>query len=312
MPVLRYRRVPNAPLHKPRRLQPGMTVALVAPAGTFPRAVVPQVQTCLEKLGYRVQVGGHVFKQWRYMAGEDAYRAQDVWRALMDPAIDAVFCLRGGYGCSRLLTRFPFSSWQGPCKIFLGYSDVSFLHAALESITGWITFHGPNALEWADNPEECLETLAFLQGHKPFSWSFEENQVLYPGRVSGHLVGGNLTCLTHLLGTPFAPTFEQALLFLEEKNEAPYRIDRMLVHLAHAGVFEAVRGVICGSFVSCGDPEEIRTLLREHVLSRHIPAIMDMPFGHDRRNHVLPFGAFYVLDTKAQHFQITETPFIEP
>ncbi|ROR03036.1 S66 peptidase family protein [Desulfosoma caldarium] len=309
---LRFRRAVTAPLRKPRRLHPGMTVSLVAPAGTFPEGTVQRVQSCLETLGYIVRPGSHVRDRYRYMAGEDAHRAHDLWQALTDPSIDAVFCLRGGYGCSRLLTRLAFSQMPEASKIFLGYSDATFLHAALESCAGWITFHGPNAVEWVDRPGDCSESLAFLEGRTPFAWSFEADQVLYPGRTCGHLVGGNLTCLTHLLGTPFAPTFEGALLFLEDKNEPPYRIDRMLVHLAQAGVFEVVRGVICGSFVDCGDPAEIRTLFREHVLSYQIPVVMDLPFGHGRWNHVLPLGASSCLDTKAQNFYFLENPFLEP
>mgnify|MGYP005831134293 CR=1 FL=1 len=312
MPVLRFRRAVTAPLLKPQRLQPGMTVCLTAPAGTFPAASVQRVQSLLEALGYIVRIGNHVLERCRYLAGEDAHRARDLWQALTDPKTDAVFCLRGGYGCSRLLPRLAFSQMHGASKIFLGYSDVTFLHAALASWAGWITFHGPNAAEWVNRPGDCSETLAFLEGRTPFAWSFEAYQVLYPGRVCGRLVGGNLTCLTHLVGTPFAPSFEGALLFLEDKNEAPYRIDRMLVHLAQAGVFEAVQGVVCGPFVDCGDSEEIRTLFREHVLCYQIPVVMDLPFGHGRWNHVLPLGAVFCLDTTAQHFHLVETPFCEP
>lgn len=312
MRALRFRRAPAAPLRAARRLQPGMTVALVAPAGIFPEAAVPKVSACLENLGYKVCLGRHVFQRFRYMAGEDSLRAADLWNALRDPNVHAVFCLRGGYGSSRLLTRIPFADLKGPCKIFLGYSDVTFLHAALGTSAGWISFHGPNAVEWADRPAECSETLAFLEGRRAFAWPLEKQQILHEGRASGPLVGGNLTCLAHLLGTPFAPNFQGSLLFLEDKNEAPYRVDRMLMHLALAGVFDAVKGVVCGSFVGCGDPDEIRTLLREHVLPYGIPVVMNLPFGHDRWNHVLPFGVTYRLDTVGQTFHTEEAVFGEP
>ncbi len=312
MRALRFRRDSTAPLRTAQRLHPGMTIALVAPAGTFPEAAVPRVSACLNELGYQVRVGRHVFRQFRYLAGEDFLRAEDLWEALEDPHIHAVFCLRGGYGSSRLLPRLPFADMKGPCKIFLGYSDVTFLHAALGASAGWVTFHGPNAVEWFDHPGDCRETLAFLEGRKAFSWPLEKKQILHEGRVSGRLVGGNLTCLTHLLGTPFAPDFQGKLLFLEDKNEALYRIDRMLMHLALAGVFEAVKGVVCGSFVGCGDPDAIRALFREHVLPFGIPMVMDLPFGHDRWNHVLPLGVTYRLDTAARSLRAEEAVFSEP
>lgn len=312
MRALRFRRDTTAPLRPAQRLHPGMTIALVAPAGTFPEAAVPRVSACLNELGYRVRVGRHVFRRLRYLAGKDFLRAEDLWEALEDPNVHAVFCLRGGYGSSRLLPRLPFADMKAPCKIFLGYSDVTFLHAALNSSAGWVTFHGPNALEWFDHPGDCRETLAFLEGRKAFSWPLERQQILHEGRVSGRLVGGNLTCLTHLLGTPFAPDFQGKLLFLEDKNEAPYRIDRMLMHLALAGVFEAVKGVVCGSFVGCGDPDVIRMLFREHVLPYGIPMVMNLPFGHDHWNHVLPLGVTYRLDTAARSFHAEEAVFSEP
>lgn len=311
MRALRFRRVPGAPSRTVQRLRPGMTVALVAPAGTFPEAAVLKVSACLEECGYKVRIGRHVFQRFRYMAGEDSLRAADLRESLRDPSVHAVFCLRGGYGSSRLLTRLSFADTPFPCKIFLGYSDITFLHAALDALAGWITFHGPNAVEWADHPAQCSETLAFLEGRQAFSWPFERHQVLHEGRVSGRLVGGNLTCLTHLLGTPFVPNFQGSLLFLEDKNEAPYRIDRMLMHLGAAGVFDAIKGVVCGSFSGCGDPDEIRTLFREHVVAYGIPVVMDLPFGHDRWNHVLPLGVTYRLDTTALSFHLEEAVFAE-
>ncbi|MEJ5364800.1 MAG: LD-carboxypeptidase [Desulfosoma sp.] len=308
---LRFRHGPVAPAQTPQRLQPGMTIALSAPAGTFPEGAVAKVSTRLEQIGYRVRLGRNVFQRYRYLAGEDAFRAEDLWEALEDPDVHAVFCLRGGYGSSRLLSRLSFADMKGPCKVFLGYSDVTFLHAALGAVAGWITFHGPNAVEWADHPADCSETLAFLEGRRAFSWPLERHQILHEGRASGPLVGGNLTCITHLLGTPWAPNFQGRLLFLEDKNEAPYRIDRMLVHLALAGVFHAVKAVVCGSFVGCGDPDEIRTLFAEHVLPYGIPVVMDLPFGHGRWNHVLPLGVTYRLDTATQSFYAEEPVFGE-
>lgn len=305
----RFRRAPTGSACKPPRLQPGMTVALVAPAGTFPEASVEKVGRLLEQLGYRVRIGNHILRRFRYLAGEDHHRAHDLWQALEDPAIHAIFCFRGGFGSSRLLSRLPLMNVHSSCKVFLGYSDVCFLHAALNAWAGWMTFHGPNALEWIEDPDGCTETLAFLEGRKAFSWSFGLEQILHPGRAKGRLVGGNLTCLTHMLGTPYAPDFDGALLFLEDKSEAPYRIDRMLVHLGHAGVFDAVKGVLCGSFVGCGDPQEIRTLIKEHILPYHIPVVVDLPFGHGRWNQVLPLGASYILDTTARHLQTVEDVF---
>ncbi len=293
---------------RPPALCPGATVAVVAPAGAFPKDLLGRTASILEAAGYKVRTGRHGNSRDRYLAGPDALRAQDLHWALSDPEIHAVFCMRGGYGSSRLLSRIPFSSLPDP-KIFCGYSDITFLHAALGTFAGWITFHGPNAIEFSDNERLLQDTLAYLTGASPFHWTIPKEGVLEPGRVRGILVGGNLTCFVHLLGTPFLPPLEDALLFVEDKNEPPYRIDRMLTHLKCAGVFDKIRGIIGGSFVGCGDPDEIRGLLREVATQWRIPTVIGMPFGHGPTNHVLPLGCPALLDTHAGIFEIPDPPF---
>jgi len=293
---------------RPLPLAPGMTVALVAPAGSFPSARVERIRLLFEKEGYRVAIGAHVAGRDRYLAGSDGARAADLLWALTDASVDAVFAIRGGYGSSRLLPRLPFGSLQRRPKILCGYSDITFLHAALDALAGWITFHGPNAIEFAEDAVVFEETLAYLSGSRPFEWPLSDDHVLQEGRASGRVAGGNLTCLSHLMGTPYAPPLDGALLLLEDKAEAPYRIDRMLMHLKAAGVFHRIAGVIGGTFTDCGDPDEIRMLLREYTAPRSIPMVLGLPFGHGAENHVLPLGAPFVLDTSRGILTCTEAP----
>ncbi|WP_178371855.1 S66 peptidase family protein [Desulfacinum infernum] len=285
-----------------------MTVALAAPAGSFPSDRTEKIRRLFEEKGFRVVIGRHVTGRDRYLAGSDADRAVDLIRALTDPSVDAVFAIRGGYGSSRLLPRLPFGSFPEKPKIFCGYSDITFLHAALGALTGWITFHGPNAIEFADDPIVFEETLAYLSGSRPLEWHLSDEQILQEGKASGIVAGGNLTCFSHLMGTPYAPSLEGALLLLEDKAEPTYRVDRMLMHLKAAGVFHRIGGIIGGTFTDCGDPDEIRMLLREYSAPRSIPVVLGLPFGHGARNHVLPLGARFTLDTSKGTLTCAEVP----
>ncbi|SMC17992.1 muramoyltetrapeptide carboxypeptidase [Desulfacinum hydrothermale DSM 13146] len=293
---------------RPAALKPGMTMALVAPAGPFPSAQVETIQRLLRDEGFQVVTGRHIHTRDRYLAGPDAFRARDLLWALTDPQVDAIFTIRGGYGSSRLLTRLPLSSLGAKAKLLCGYSDITFLHAALGTLARWVTFHGPNAIEFAEDPQVLKRTLAFLQGTRPFQWALPNSVILQEGRAEGRVVGGNLTCFSHLVGTPYMPDVDGALLFLEDKAEAPYRIDRMLMHLKAAGILHRIAGLIGGTFTDCGDPDEIRMILKEYTAARPIPVVLGLPFGHGHCNDVLPLGARFILDTSRGVLACEEPP----
>jgi muramoyltetrapeptide carboxypeptidase len=294
---------------RPRVLRPGDRIALIAPASPFDSEKLERVTAYLEQCGFETAIGRHSLDRLGYLAGAEADRASDLLEALTDPMISAVFAIRGGYGSNRLLPHLPFASLRKHNKIFLGYSDITFLHLAFWKTMGWLTFHGPNLVEWEADAFECgRRVLAGLQGECSFAWSFEEPQVLHPGLAAGVLVGGNLTCLTHLLMTPFCPNFDGVLLMIEDRGEALYRLDRQITQLRLAGLFDRIHGLILGQFHDCGAVEEVWDMVRHQVGEFSFPVVAGLPFGHGSANDLLPLGIRYRLNTYEGIFQAEEQP----
>lgn len=294
---------------RPRILRPGDRIALIAPSSPFDVEKLDGVSAYLERSGFQTAVGRHSLDRMGYLAGAEADRASDLIDALTDPTISAVFCIRGGYGSNRLLPHLPFASLRKHPKIFLGYSDITFLHLAFWRTMGWVTFHGPNLVEWEEDAfERGSQVLARLQGGGGFAWRFEQPQVVRPGLAAGVLVGGNLTCLTHLLMTPFCPNFDGVLLMIEDRGEALYRIDRQITQLRLAGLFDRIHGLILGHFHECGPVEEIWSMVRHQVGEVSFPVVAGLPFGHGSANDLLPLGIRYRLNTYEGIFQAEEQP----
>jgi muramoyltetrapeptide carboxypeptidase len=291
-------------------LQPGDWIALIAPSSPFERE--PFLRACdgLEDLGYRLAPGKSIHQKRGYLAGTEAERAQDLIRAISTPEVSAIICIRGGYGSSRLLPWLPFADLRHTPKILLGYSDATCLHAAFESKMGWTTFHGPNLIEMADTPGVMDGALQALAGCRGFSWSLENHQVLRPGLATGPLLGGNLTCLCHLLGTPYFPNVKGALLLLEDRGEALYRLDRALTQLKLAGVFDQIGGLLLGHFQDCDAPQKVGEMVLDLVRSYSFPVLAGLPFGHGSPNQVIPLGPSFALNAFEGTFKIVRNPFV--
>lgn len=289
-------------------LQRGGRIALVAPSSPFARDRFERACHTLEYMGYRLTPGKSIFQERGFLAGTEAERAGDLVSAIAAPEVSAIFCIRGGYGSSRLLPWLPFAVLRNSPKIFLGYSDATFLHLAFWHEMGWITFHGPNLIDLIDRPEERERVFQALSGHLEFAWHLEDRQVLKPGLVTGPLLGGNLTCLSHLLGTPYFPDLKGALLLLEDRGEAPYRLDRMLNQLKLAGMFEGIGGLLLGHFQDCGEPRRIGEIVLDLVRSWPFPVVAGLPFGHGYPNEVVPLGALFTLNTFEGTLRIVRSP----
>ena len=309
--------IPPAPdLLRPARLAAGDVVGLVDPASaTWEPIDVDIVEDTLTALGLVAKRGAHLLDRRGSLAGSDRDRAADVMAMFTDPSVKAVLPVRGGWGCARILPHLDFDAIRRNPKVLMGYSDLTALLLAIHARTGLVTFHGPNgASEWnatsADfftrvvlkaeavtftNPREKGETLAQTE---------YRTRTITPGVVSGRLLGGNLSVLTALLGSPYLPDFRDAILFLEDVNEAPYRIDRMLTQLALAGVLKAARGVIWGTCHEC-EPDAgfgsltIPDLLDDHVKPLGVPAWRGALVGHIDRQFTLPIGADVEIDATA-------------
>jgi muramoyltetrapeptide carboxypeptidase len=292
----------------PPRLRPGDRIGIVAPSGPVLRRYMVAGLKVLEAAGFRPRLGRHLYDRRGHLAGTDEARAEDLNRMLRDPSIRCVLMARGGYGAMRIAERVDWGAMRRDPKIFAGYSDATFLHLGFQCRSGVRTLHGPN-----------LHGLGFGRGGEVSRWLHWLTRPLpaervralgAPRRVAGarasargRVLGGNLALVHHAACTRYLPSLQGAILFFEEVNEPPYKIDAMLTHIALAGVMKGVRGVAMGDFVNCVPKPKHRELklaevLRDHLGALGVPALGGLRAGHGRRNLPLPLGARATLDAR--------------
>ena len=307
---------PPIPPVRPKRLSAGETVALVAPASaTFQGVDLDIARESLEALGLKVKVGRHVLARHGYLAGTDKDRAADINGFFADREVRAVLPIRGGWGSARVLPYLDFDAIRRNPKIVLGYSDITALLLSIHAKTGLVTFHGPNGMgRWDAWSVDHLRRLLFnreaMTLENPRSLSDRnslvqiENRVrtIHPGIARGRLLGGNLTVLTAILGSPYVPAWVGAVLFLEDVGEDLYRIDRMFTQLKLAGVLEKIRGFVFGTCAECGPGEGFASLTLEEILADHItplgiPAWFGAMIGHQMQQWTVPVGAEVQIDS---------------
>lgn len=289
------------PARAPRWPQAGKPTAVAAPAGSFARPVFEDGLRLLHELAPEItlRVDPEVHMRRGYLAGEDWQRAGHLERLMADPGLAAVVCARGGFGSSRLLPLIDLERMASLGGCLIGFSDITALSLALAA-HGLVTLHGPVMTQVARLDQASLaEFIALLSGHRP--WPAElAGRPLSSGRAQGPLLGGNLTMLCHLLGTPYLPDLSGAIIFLEEVNEPPYRLDRLLTQLELAGVWEQAAGLALGSMSSEDqDPAELWGVLVNRLARLPLPVAAGLPFGHGSRNRLLPVGAMAELDGEA-------------
>ena len=292
---------------KPSKLKLGDTVGVVSPAGPVGRSDLEAGLRFLENKGFNVHVAPHVYDRREYMAGNDEDRLSDFEDMFRNPEIKAVFCSRGGYGSLRLLDRMDYDLIGNNPKIIVGYSDITALLAAIFKRTGLITFHGPMVKGFPELPDKRWQDLfLMISSEKPISFNPMEGYSLNGGKATGPVIGGNLSLLSRLLGTPYMPDMEGSILFLEDRGEALYRLDRMFTHLALSGRLKGVNGLIIGRFTDCGDPVSVQKLIMEHFEPMNIPIAAGFPLGHDSDNITFPLGIAVTLDTNAMKLSLLE------
>ena len=248
---------------KPPRLRPGDTVGLVEPAGfTDDRFDLALVSQAIAAMGLKPKPAPHLAARYGYLAGRDRDRAADLNAMYADDEVRAVFAVRGGWGSARTLPYLDWKTIRANPKLLIGFSDITALHMAFAARAGFTTIHGPGAASsWGKFSWDAFRGLAFDAGtplYQPASGSEDrlvqrigQVRTFRPGKASGRLLGGNLTVLTALMGTPYLPDFTGAILFLEDVDEAEYRIDRMLTQLALGGVLGKVAGIVFGQCTDC-------------------------------------------------------------
>jgi muramoyltetrapeptide carboxypeptidase len=292
---------------KPRCLMPGDTVGIAAPAGPFDPTKFMKGKAVLESMGFRTFFDEGIFQKHGFFAGTDVQRADQVNRLFADPAVQAVICARGGYGSMRILRFLDFKIIQNNPKIFVGFSDISVLLFILHARCSLVTFHGPVVTTLANTDEQTIAAmLKVMTADKIFDLKPEKGIALKPGVCSGVVVGGNLTTLCHLAGTPYTPNFNGKILFLEDRGEAPYRIDRMLTQMKLAGCFEGLKGLFLGSFEACGKLDDIFRIVQEVFNDVNIPILSGFEIGHARVNITIPIGLRATLDADRQILTFSE------
>jgi muramoyltetrapeptide carboxypeptidase len=294
--------VMNTPLLFPPRLAVGDTIGLVAPAS--PPDEPEKIDEVIERLamhGFKVKPGKFLRKRSGYLAGSDEERAGDFNALFADPGVKGIFALRGGYGSCRILPLLDYAAIRANPKPFVGYSDNTALHHAILLKSGLVTFHGPNAMEafLPENLAICRRMLTEPLDPSGTLLFSRENakeaglKTIVPGHITGRLIGGNMTCLLRLIGTPYAPDFRDAILFLEDIGEKAYRVDGMFTHLRLAGILSQIRGLILGRFAHCDETERWRIdgCLQREAAQVGVPCISGAPIGHFPGQIIVPHGA---------------------
>ncbi|MFQ6593024.1 S66 peptidase family protein [Pseudomonas palleroniana] len=294
------------------------TIALIAPAG--PAALdVEKAGQWMRARGYQLRIFPGVYERDGYLAGSDKTRLNDLHKAFADPDIDAIFCLRGGYGTPRLLDSIDFDLLRTHPKPFVGYSDITALHLAISRYAGFVTFHGPmlNAdLLGGKLPPTESSLFAMLRGQLG-TGSVLAHPVAYPlstvspGIACGRLLGGNLSMIAAVMGTPYEIEAEGIILLIEDVNEPLYRIDRLLTHLRLAGKLAQVAGVLVGD-VAGVDQAALERLLKQTFEPLCIPVLSGWRSGHCDPNLTLPMGALVRLDAGEQRVVLEQDVVFKP
>jgi len=291
-------------------LPAGGVIALIAPAGPAELDLNRATQW-MHAHGYQLRIFPGVWEKDGYLAGSDAVRLRDLHDAFADDSIDAIFCLRGGYGSPRLLDGIDFELLRSHPKPFVGYSDITALHLAITRYAGFVTFHGPmlNAdLLGNKQPPTESSLLRMLSGRQlpvlehPAAYPLT---TIAPGCASGHLLGGNLSMICATLGTAFELDDEDIILFIEDVNEPLYRVDRLLTHLRLAGKLDRLRGVLVGD-VAGVDVLALGRLLTQELGGLGIPVLAGWRGGHCDPNLTLPMGAQVRLDADLQQLVLEQ------
>lgn len=313
---------PPTPLRKAPRLRLGDTVGLIEPAGftedAFDLALVLET---IRAMGLVPKPAPHVMKRYGYLAGTDKDRAEDVNAMFADKDVRAIFAVRGGWGCARILPLLDYAMIRANPKLLIGSSDVTALHLALADRTGFASLHAPGAASsWGARSWNAFRSLAF-EGAMPtyaIPPASEDRLVqragrvrtFRPGKASGRLLGGNLTTLAALAGTPYLPDFTGAILFLEDIGEAEYRVDRMLTQLALAGVLGKLAGVVFGHCTNCTGPNlsgfTLSEVMNQHFAPLGVPAFQGAQIGHIANQIAMPVGARAEIDADAGTIRILE------
>jgi len=294
-----------------------MTIGVIAPSGPLRDPRLPEGIAALERRGYRVAVGDHLYDKYGYLAGTDASRAADFTAMFARRDVDAVFCARGGYGANRMLDYVDWKTVAANPKVFVGFSDVTTLHLAIERRVGLVTFHGPMVVTHGGGLSEAATDCFWraIERAEPlgrYNTCDAPIRALVGGRVRGRLAGGCLSLLAAAVGTPETPDFRGRIVLIEDINDPAYRVDRLLVQLRRAGLLEQAAGFVIGTVTGWDKQEKetpaipLDTVWQDLIAPLGRPTIVGFPFGHQPNPLTLPLGCLAELDADAGALTILE------
>lgn len=318
MPGDTFAQVPDqqAPRIKPPALKAGDTVAIISPAGAiWDDKQVEIFSVILKTFGFKIVYGKTLKEKFGYFAGTDELRANELNEFFADKSIKGIFCMKGGWGCARILDKIGYNIIQKNPKVIIGFSDITALLLAITAKTGLVTFHGPVGNSgWNDftksvfmnvamTPKVCTMPVNPLTEEKPFT--------IFKGKASGELVGGNLTVLSAMIGSNYLPDWKNKILFLEEAKEEPYSIDRMLTQLKLSGVLDSIAGFVFGKCAKCEAEEPLHAFTFHEVILQHIqplgiPAFYGAMIGHIENKLTLPLGIKATIDADKGSIELIE------
>jgi muramoyltetrapeptide carboxypeptidase len=284
---------------KPKKLQKGDTIGIIGPSNFATEDLIEKGVTVLREMGYKIKIGKSCNHAWYNFAGNDQLRADDINEMFSNNAINAIICMRGGYGCNRLIDLINFDNIKQNPKLFIGYSDITTLHCAIEKYSNMVTIHGPMLTSNIANNFDDFTKKSFLKiiegkGNFLDNPPSEKIKTLIAGTSTGKLIGGNLELITRTLGTNYSLNTNGKILFLEDINEYTYKIDRMLYHLKHCNIFKNCTGVIIGSLKKCVKEKscdfETSELLKLFFKDYKKPVIYNFIAGHCFPTVTVPLG----------------------
>lgn len=321
---------PSRQIVKPKKLKLGDTIGLVSPGSYIKEEYLKDSAENLAKLGFKVHYSDRVFKTYGYLAGSDKNRAEDLHEMFSNDDVDGIVCVRGGYGCSRILPLLDYDLIKNNPKPLVGYSDITALHYGIFAKTGLICFHGPVGISTFNHYSIDYFKKVLMSDKNPIDLvpakenEDEENNEfdvykITDGVAEGYLEGGNLSIIISMIGTPYDIDTTNKIVFIEEVGEEPYRIDRMLTHMIEAGKFDDAAGVALGVFKGCesekDDPEfensfQLKEVLFDRLGGLGIPVIYGLSFGHIENKYTLPVGTKARLDVNNKKLTLLESAVI--
>lgn len=304
---------------KLNHIKEGCTIGIVAPASPSDSKFIDEKILAFENLGFNIKKGKHIYKNHGYLAGNDKERAEDLMNMFTDHSVDAIVCFRGGYGSIRLMSYLDTKVIRNNPKPFCGYSDITLLLNYISSKCNFTTFHSPMV---NSNFEDSMTKDNFINvlkdSNKDFFYDLKKIgniKVSNDKNFNGRLVGGNLSMICSTIGTPYDINFKNSIILIEEINENPYVIDRLLSQMISANKFKDCNGIILGHFTDCTLSDYSKSFTLEEIITQkllplNIPIIHNFPCGHNYPNITVPIGCTLCYDSKHSVLAICENIFI--